>query len=320
MKFIKSFFINFLKVLVIVLAVLNLIALFVFDYKIPVFLRPVISEYIPEESLSNIPEFLRPVFSEIYPEEVSTEAEVVSENSTFQFESDPLIYDGTTTLDLLDGVSVAASDKNISDLDIFVHIKTGSSLTNKIIEYSVNTFEGQITASRELELKNYSGPTLKIPKTLPEVTEDQLDSILSLMSDDKSFYADDGYGNDISNAVTSEYTIDPNNPSIIHYIFSVTNSFNDTISASADLKIERTRPVILLSTDQVTIRKGDEFNPLEYIVLAEDVDGTSLFEDVIIEGELDLRKPGRYTLSYYVTSYDGTHSLPQTLTVVVQPE
>lgn len=320
MKFIKSFFINFFKVLVVVLAVLNLVALFVFDYKIPEFLRPVISEYIPEESLSNIPEFLHPIFSEVYPEEVSVEAEVVSEKSTFHFESDPLIYDGTTTLDLLDGVSVTTSDESISDLDIFVHIKTGSSLTNKIVEYSADTLRGQITATRELELKNYSGPALKIPDTLPDITEDQLNSILSLMSSDEGFYADDGYGNDISNAVTAEYTIDSSNPSIVHYIFSVTNSFNDTVSVSADLTVERTRPVILLSTDQVTIRKGDEFNPLEYIVLAEDVDGTSLFEDVSIEGELDLRTPGRYTLSYYATSYDGTHSLPRTLTVVVQPE
>lgn len=300
MKFIKTFFIYLFKFLVVMLAVGNLVALFIFDYKIP--------------------DFLRPALSEFYPEQIPTQVEEVPAKPMFQFTSDTLTYDGTSTLDLLDGVSLIKSDGVVSNLDIFVHIKTGSSLTQKIIEYTADTSQGQVSAERKLELKNYSGPKLKLPDSLPEITEEQLDTILSLMPTDGSFYADDGYGKDITNAVTTEYTVDLNDPSTIHYVFSITNSFNDTVSVSADLTLQRTRPVILLSNDFITIERNTEFNPLEYIILAEDIDGTSLLQKVKIDGELNLRVPGQYTLTYTVTSDDKITSLPQTLTVVIQPE
>lgn len=300
MKFIKTFFIYLFKFLVVMLAVGNLVALFIFDYKIP--------------------DFLRPALSEFYPEQIPTQVEEVPTKPMFQFTSDTLTYDGTSTLDLLDGVSLIKSDGVVSNLDIFVHIKTGSSLTQKIIEYTADTSQGQVSAERKLELKNYSGPKLKLPDSLPEITEEQLDTILSLMPTDGSFYADDGYGKDITNAVTTEYTVDLNDPSTIHYVFSITNSFNDTVSASADLTLQRTRPVILLSNDFITIKRNTEFNPLEYIILAEDIDGTSLLQKVKIDGELNLRVPGQYTLTYTVTSDDKITSLPQTLMVVIQPE
>lgn len=300
MKFIKTFFIYLFKFLVVMLAVGNLVALFIFDYKIP--------------------DFLRPALSEFYPEQIPTQVEEVPAKPMFQFASDTLTYDGTSTLDLLDGVSLIKSDGSVSNLDIFVHIKTGSSLTQKIIEYTADTSQGQVSAERKLELKNYSGPKLKLPDSLPEITEEQLDTILSLMPTDGSFYADDGYGKDITNAVTTEYTVDLNDPSTIHYVFSITNSFNDTVSVSADLTLQRTRPVILLSNDFITIERNTEFNPLEYIILAEDIDGTSLLQKVKIDGELNLRVPGQYTLTYTVTSDDKITSLPQTLTVVIQPE
>lgn len=300
MKFIKAFFINLFKFLVVMIAVGNLVALFIFEYKIP--------------------DFLRPALSEFYPEEVPTQVEEVPAKPMFQFTSDTLTYGGTSTLDLLDGVSLIKSDGSVSNLDIFVHIKTGSSLTQKIIEYTADTSQGQVTAERKLELKNYSGPKLEIPDSLPAITEEQLDTILSSMPTDGTFYADDGYGKDITNAVTAEYTVDLNDPSIIHYIFSITNSFNDTVAISADLTLERTRPVILLSNDSVTLKRNEEFNPLEFIILAEDTDGTSLLQDVKIDGELNLRVPGRYTLTYTVTSHDKITSLPQTLTVIIQPD
>lgn len=300
MKFIKTFFIYLFKFLVVMLAVGNLVALFIFDYKIP--------------------DFLRPALSEFYPEQIPTQVEEVPTKPMFQFTSDTLTHDGTSTLDLLDGVSLIKSDGSVSNLDIFVHIKTGSSLTQKIIEYTADTSQGQVSAERKLELKNYSGPKLKLPDSLPEITEEQLDTILSLMPTDGSFYADDGYGKDITNAVTTEYTVDLNDPSTIHYVFSITNSFNDTVSVSADLTLQRTRPVILLSNDFITIERNTEFNPLEYIILAEDIDGTSLLQKVKIDGELNLRVPGQYTLTYTVTSDDKITSLPQTLTVVIQPE
>lgn len=298
MKFIKAFFINLFKFLVVVLAIANLIALFIFEYEIPGFLRPVISEF--------------------YSEETSAQAEDVLEEPVFHFTTDTLTYDGTSTLNLLDGVSLTKSDGSVSNLDIFVHIKTGSSLTKKIIEYSADTPQGQVSATRNLELENYSGPVLQIPDTLPEITEEQLNTILSFMPKDGSFYAHDGYGKDISNSVTSDYTINLDDPSIIHYVFSVTNSFNDTVSVFADLTLNRTRPVVLLSDDFVTLEINAEFNPLEYIILAEDVDGTSLLQEVKVDGELNLRVPGRYTLTYTVTSDDQITSLPQTLTIVIQ--
>ena len=217
-------------------------------------------------------------------------------------------------LDLLSGVTLVSSDGQTSDAEIYAQIMSGDSLSRKTIEYSADTENGQVTASRGLELSAYAGPSISLPEELPDLEESQIDSVLSLLS---GLYADDGYGNDITDSVTASYTMGDDGMTL-HYTFSVTNLFNDTATAAADLSLTATKPVITLTDTAVTIPAGSSFEPLAYVDSAVDVDGSSLSHRIYIRGSVDTETPGIYTLTYTATSEDGVASDPRELTVTVQ--
>lgn len=287
---------GFFKLLIVILAVGNLAALFLFDYKIPDFLKS------PEAATS---------------EEDSSQQEDTAPVYSIQMDSDTLTYDGNARLDLLSGVTLTGPDGAVSDGEIFAHIKTGDTVSQKIIEYTADTDDGRVTASRTLMLQNYNGPSIHLPETLPQISDEQLDSVLTLMPSDGSFHADDGYGNDITSAVTASYTMDDSNSGVIHYVFSVTNSYNDTVSVPADLSITRTKPIITLKESAVTVPLNSGFDALSYVASAEDVDGSSLFTRIQIQGSVNTGTAGEYVLTYMVTSPSGAVSDAKELKVTV---
>lgn len=284
-----------LRIAVIGVALLNLIALFAFNYQLPSVLR------FPSKKTSAVKEST-----------LETACPY-----TIHLDSDTLSYDGTGSLNLLDGVSLTRQDGSYADFEIFAHISTGDAMNHKIITYSADTDAGQVTAKRNLTLDNYTGPSLVLPSALPSVAEQELDSLLTQMPADGSFAARDGFGKDITSAVTAEYTIDPANPTLVHFVFSVTNLFNDTTSAAADLVIVSSRPILLLTQTEVVLSKGASFQPLSYVQKAEDQRGRDLTSRIQVSGTVDVNTPGVYPLTYTVTTEQGDTSLPQLLTVTI---
>ena len=279
-----------LKIIISVLALANLAALFLFNYENP--------------------------FAKKDSRQPSTAVESSKETGyRFQFDTDTLSYDGTAKLDLLDGVSLVSSDGETSDIKIFARIQAGNSFSRKTIEYSADTDDGQITATRSLNLSGYNGPFITLPDTLPSITEEQLDSVLSTMTD---IYADDGYGNDITDSIQASYTLASDGSGNAHYKFSVTNVFNDSTLVEADLSLGATKPVLTLLKTSVTIEAGDDFNPLRYVDSAVDTDGSSLSQRIRISGTVDTETPGTYVLTFTVSSPSGEISDPKELTVIVE--
>lgn len=285
-----------LQIVLVVIALFNLIALFLFDYTLPSF-----SVFQPEEN------------------ELTTQEPTETQSPySIQFDSNTITYDGTKELDLLSGVSVVKNDGTILKSDVFAHIVTGETLHDKVITYSVDTDAGRITANRNLKLINYTGPSLVLPEELPKVSEALLDSILTYMPTDGSFIATDGFGNNITSAVTADYTIDPRDPSLVHYVFSIKNMFNDMASVAADIIIESNRPVLVLTQTAVTLPKGTSFQPLLYVENAKDSQGNSLLHRIHINGTVDVNTPGTYLLTYSVKDTNEETSLPQQLVVTVE--
>lgn len=296
MKKKRSFF--YIKVAICILALINLAALFIFHYSD----SSLLTGKNDTDEFSSV--------------DKSTAAE--DAGYAFSFEPDSLTYDGNSELDLLEGVTLTGPDGTSADTEIYARISTGDSISEKIIEYSADTDAGQITASRELKLKNYRGPSITLPDPLPKVEETMLDSVLTVIPDNGTFLADDGYGNDITSSVTFSYTRDESFPAKVHYIFTVTNMFNDSAVTEADFTIADPRPVVTLTANAVTIKKNSGFSPEAYIASAVDTDGSSLLQSVTIEGQVDMRQPGTYTLIYTVTGADGRSSLPAELVVTVE--
>lgn len=295
----KKLTLSHIKTAACIVAAANLAGLFFFHYGI----SPVLAERPEADAVSEIPEGT---------------ANAEDSGYEFTFDSDTLTYDGSSDLDLLDGVSLTDPDGNALDAEIFARITTGDSLSEKIVIYSADTSAGQLTASRELKLENYSGPTFTLPDPLPKIAESALPSVLSAMPDDGSFRAEDGYGNDISSAVTFRYNRSETEPSKVHYVFKVTNMFNDTVSVEADFTISDPRPLITLTESAVTVEANTPFSPEAYIASAVDTDGSSLLQSVTVKAPANMDEPGTYTLTYTVTGKDGRTSLPARLNVTVE--
>lgn len=306
MKQSKPSFSHMIKTAVCVVALVNLAVLFLFQYELPSLFTSKAKETGDSAAAES--------------ESDTTEPEPDAEEAgyTFSFDPDPLTYDGTTELDLLSGVSLTDPNGNAVDTLIFTNIRTADAITAKTIEYFAETEDGRVSATRGLQLANYSGPSITLPETLPEIDESMLNSVLSAMPTDGTFRADDGFGNDITASITYEYTQNEASPNLIHYTFTITNKLNDSVSAEADLTLGAPKPVITLTTDAVTIPVNTYFNPISYVASAVDVDGSSIFERIIVNGDINTGVPGTYVLEYMSFSPDGTRSLPKTLTVTVQ--
>ncbi len=235
---------------------------------------------------------------------------------TLSFDSDPLVYDGTGTLDLLDGVSLTGPEGALSTQSIFVQITAGETLAQKWVEYSAGTDGGQVTAVRGLELTGYAGPTLAVPEDLSELEDSELDGLLESLIEAGELSADDGFGNDITPAVTASYTRAEEDPYTARFVFTVTNQFGDTATAALDVSVTP-RPILTLTVSEVTVERGASFNPLSYVAEAVDTDGSSLMRYIIIEGEVDTGAAGEYVLTYQARSPGGLSSNPVELRVTV---
>lgn len=79
-------------------------------------------------------------------------------------------------------------------------------------------------------------------------------------------------------------------------------------------------PVIALTTDQITIAAGTEFDLMSVVkgVADNSDDADSLSTRISVEGEYDVHVPGSYLLNYYVIDSDGNTSEVKTLTLIVQ--
>lgn len=277
------------------IAVLNLVALFLFQYTLPDF------------SLPTIPD----------PFLLSGDASSGETDSQyfFEFEDDTLTYDGSGTLDLLEGVTLMSPDGALPPDTIYARIRTESASSQKLIEYTADTDGGQISATRKLQLSNYAGPAIHLPAELPTLSDPE--DALETLRADEAFYAKDGFDNDITSSISVTYTVDNDDPFLVHYTFSITNSLNDTATADADISLEA-KPMITLSEDTVTLSIGESFSPLRYVASAVDANGKSMTNYIGVENPVNTRTPGTYTVTYTIYAPDGSASAPAELTVIVK--
>lgn len=94
----------------------------------------------------------------------------------------------------------------------------------------------------------------------------------------------------------------------------------DTSKENNDLIPTGEAPVIALTTDQVTIAAGTEFDLMSVVkgVADNSDDADALSTRISVDGEYDVNTPGSYTLQYYVIDSDGNISEAKTLTLNVQ--
>ncbi len=299
MKTFTKFLTFLLKGLIVLAAVGNLALLFLFDYQIP---------------------FLHSGTVETESEHDETDTAGLALLQLF-VPSKPIEYDGTGKLDLMDGVVVRdLFGIEQSGVKVFSTLKSGSSRTEKIVEYSVTDENGtRITAERTLRLSsNYIGPNIEILGTIPDIEEEELDNIVALLTSENLIFANDGFGSDVTSSITSTVKSQANVSDDSVVTLSIVNMLNDSFSTDVIVHTQPDGPVLKLTTDKVTISVGDSFSFYEYIAKAEDEEGNSLFNSISMNGSVDPYTPGEYVLEFYCTDSNGTSSPVKRLTVTVK--
>lgn len=87
-----------------------------------------------------------------------------------------------------------------------------------------------------------------------------------------------------------------------------------------DLEPDGPRPVMALTTDQMTIKVGQAFDPLSVVQGAVDDkdDINTLYQNIHADGTYDVKTRGVYEIRYYVTDSNGNASDPHMFTLTVE--
>ncbi len=291
-----------IKAIVALLALGNLVLLFRFDYQLPGIFSNSSSQKQENDSQTN-----------------ATKDESMWH---IQVPSEAIEYDGSNTLDLHNDVFVFDADhQKQTDVDVFISILDGESSTEKIVEYSAHDDKGnRITAHRNLRLSKYSGPSISILGEFPNLSTKSLPNLLSILQAENLIVAKDGWGNDITSAITITTVSEEPKNGIYVYDLSIVNMLNDSYSTKITLVIPVDGPVLKLTTDKVTLKVGDEFDFYDYIEYAQDEMGNDLSSYIRVNGTLDTSQVGLYALEFYFTAPYPEDLPRKTLTVVVQSE
>lgn len=251
------------------------------------------------------------------PEQVDSALSQKTQKCQIQWSPEILVYDGTSELDLMQGVLVTDEDGNDRTSDARAVLQNTEQLNQKMIYYSLNGYSEKLTdQGRMLLLENYTGPTIQVDSEV-QLTVTQLGNLPGVLAERKQLEADNGYGKEITGQVSwyrektaeGEYSI----------FFTVSNEFGDVASAQCRAYIDGVKDdiVLTLRQEQVSISQNEPFVPLDWVLEAEDANGENLIDGVEVEGTVNSSVPGNYTITYRLTSLDGRQCATRNLSVKV---
>lgn len=251
------------------------------------------------------------------PEQVNTALSQKTQKCQIQWSPEILVYDGTSELDLMQGVLVTGEDGNDRTSDARAVLQNTEQLNQKMIYYSLNGYSEKLTdQGRMLLLENYTGPTIQVDSEV-QLTVTQLGNLPGVLAERKQLEADNGYGKEITGQVSwyrektaeGEYSI----------FFTVSNEFGDVATAQCRAYIDGVKDdiVLTLRQEQISISQNEPFVPLDWVLEAEDANGENLIDGVEVEGTVNSSVPGNYTITYRLTSLDGRQCATRNLSVKV---
>lgn len=215
------------------------------------------------------------------------------------FDKSEIDYDKST--DFMDGVT--ATDSNGNDLTQFVTVscKPTNNISKKTLTYSINKSGYKIlTFERSLLLNSsYNGPSIDINGSGVEVPLDRINSLSSIIDSSDIISTDDGFGTPcaISAVIQNQEEI-----AVGDYVATISaqNIFGDTATAKISVTVTPAESsIIKLSVSSITLNKGDEFEPLDYVISAEHEKYGDL-KPYVIADEIDTSKAGIYNIEYKI--------------------
>lgn len=229
------------------------------------------------------------------------------------FETEELVFDGSHTLDLMEGVYVDDGYGNDITSEAGAIITAEGTLNRKIVNYICVDANGHtLTEKRVLIFENYTGPSLDVPRLLTLEAEN-LDNLIEYLQFEDALVAYDGFGKNITSQVTHQREmISPENYKIT---FRVVNEYGDEKTASVNAKIsgDVKDPDFELYSDKVSVSKDAAFEPMKYVISQ-----TSNVGNITTESSVNTSVPGEYRVVYTAYSIDRTAKISKIMNVTVK--
>ncbi len=193
---------------------------------------------------------------------VYTYITTTTESIEMSFETDPLVLDGSD-ISLMQGVrAVSESGNNVLEL---VSASVVNENNKKVVVYSVNDPRYNLQSfKRGLQLNNYRGPSISV-KNVPYTCDiNNIEEYIFKCIDAKYIIARDGYGNDISENIYVDPSVEITKSGRQKVTLAVKNAFADmakknvTISITGELVNENE---ITLATEKTTVRRTRASSP-----------------------------------------------------------
>lgn len=205
----------------------------------------------------------------------------------------------------------------INIVALFVLLKQDANATSNTEAITYNLPEEETESE---ENKNISfAPVLTLDESqIPELTQEDLYDLKSVLINAGALYADDGEGNDITDQVICTLSPVTDQPGTFDATFTVENSNRRVAGATVTVSTELTAPFLMLSDSSTVVETYSNFSISPYIEIAIDVDGSDLTEYVSTDDYVNTSSSGTYNISIYVYSRQIDAMTRKNLTVTVQ--
>lgn len=241
----------------------------------------------------------------------------VASAAEIQLDSEVLEYDGSGTLNLMEGVQAVGPEGEDLTERVQAILTGDGTLLEKQIRYSVFTEEGrETTVTRTLKMVGYTGPKLSVEDGLVLEAED-LPDLIQILTEQGDLTADNGFGQNVANEVS--YTREKRGEGYYEVEFKLQNEYLDETSQTVEMWItgEVQDIELTLSQSSIQIAAGTEFYPQEWIETAHDPVHGDMTSQVQIENRVNLSQAGQYSVIYTLYSYDHTQKAEAVLRVEV---
>lgn len=225
-------------------------------------------------------------------------------------------------------VGVTATDEE--NKDITCEIKVVENTVNPahpgnyIVVYQITTSKGKTIAKR-IDVK-VEGEVKPIGKPIIGVTDRSI-KVGAKFNPLEGISAKDGEGKDITGSLkVEENTVNTSKPGNYAVVVSVTDSHGQTVTkpfivtVTEDVKpqpIKDTTPPTIVGLEDVVLKVGDKFNPLEGLSVTDNWDKNPKLD--IIENTVNTSKPGAYVVVYQATDASNNKKI-ESIKVVVEPK
>ena len=300
------------KILFSIAALVNLTALFLFDYQIPAQWK--LSERLHMPFLARLETMQTEVV--FYPDETERQGSGIR----ISVPAGAILYNGEGKLDLLYNVYVVnANGTSAGNIPVGTKISAGSGRREKTVTYTAVTPDGEtLTAVRALSLgTRYTGPSIRVLGSLPWCEEGSSEDYARVLAGSGAILAEDGFENDITDQIITSLKRYDAGVEEATIKVSVTNIFGDSYETEIQVPMNDTGIVLRLTTAHVQIDYGSSFSALDYIEECYDREGNDLRDSVVIEGDVDSSVPGDYQVRISTADREGTRSIERQMTVTV---